>query len=204
MSDTAQLGTFIANLVGELLDGEGIESIAAYVLGFLGAKRGVDKVSAKRKASKERKARMDAWSEPTAEIPVVDPRIVALDGKLDALRATLERLSARLDALEGSGGAVGAPKALQARGEAAERLSGGGCPYPGRPIRRGWNGECVRAIQTVVGVAADGSFGAGTERAVMLWQRANGLSPDGVVGPLSWAAMFGQTQTAGGGPIAPA
>jgi hypothetical protein len=38
---------------------------------------------------------------------------------------------------------------------------------------------------------ADGYFGPGTEEAVKGFQRANGLYDDGVVGPLTWAALLG-------------
>src|SRR4051812_22890366 len=41
----------------------------------------------------------------------------------------------------------------------------------------------VSAVQRVVGVSADGSFGPQTTEAVKKWQRAHGLTADGVVGP---------------------
>ena len=37
----------------------------------------------------------------------------------------------------------------------------------------------------------DGLFGAGTEEAVERFQRANGLTDDGIVGPKTWAALEG-------------
>jgi hypothetical protein len=37
----------------------------------------------------------------------------------------------------------------------------------------------------------DADFGGGTEAAVKAFQRANGLAPDGRVGPLTWDALFG-------------
>jgi len=36
----------------------------------------------------------------------------------------------------------------------------------------------------------DGIFGPLTQRAVMAFQRDRGLVPDGIVGPLTWAALF--------------
>jgi peptidoglycan hydrolase-like protein with peptidoglycan-binding domain len=38
-------------------------------------------------------------------------------------------------------------------------------------------------------VNADGNFGANTEAAVRVFQRAQGLVPDGIVGPKTWAAL---------------
>ncbi len=62
----------------------------------------------------------------------------------------------------------------------------------GRPtLRRGSTGERVKQVQAAVGVAADGSFGAKTEAAVRIFQRAHGLVGDGIWGPQSWAALDG-------------
>lgn len=66
-------------------------------------------------------------------------------------------------------------------------------PYPGKPIRRGATQmrDDVKAIQQVVGVNPDGSFGVVTEAAVKNWQTLHDLKPDGIVGPVTWARMFG-------------
>ena len=58
-------------------------------------------------------------------------------------------------------------------------------------IRRGSRGEHVKPVQEKVGAKQDGWFGPGTERRVMNWQEANGLKADGIVGPKTFAAMFG-------------
>jgi len=60
--------------------------------------------------------------------------------------------------------------------------------------QRGDCGEGVVFIQerlTVLGfpAAADGLFGPGTETAVKNFQTSRGLDPDGIVGPLTWAAL---------------
>ena len=60
----------------------------------------------------------------------------------------------------------------------------------GRPtLRRGARGAAVKALQTKLGVTADGVFGAMTEAAVRQAQRNKGLVPDGIVGPKTWAVI---------------
>ncbi len=66
-----------------------------------------------------------------------------------------------------------------------------GPKYPGRPLRLGSNGEAVKHVQRVVGALQDGDFGAATERRVKAWQKSRGMFVDGVVGPVTWKAMFG-------------
>lgn len=66
-----------------------------------------------------------------------------------------------------------------------------GRPYPGKPFRNGSRDELVKLIQIKVGAKADGWFGPATERRVEAWQAANGLTADGIVGPKTWAKMFG-------------
>jgi len=54
----------------------------------------------------------------------------------------------------------------------------------------GSTGDDVKKIQNKLGLKADGIFGATTESAVKTWQAAHALTPDGIVGPAVWAAMF--------------
>ena len=51
------------------------------------------------------------------------------------------------------------------------------------------HGPDVEAVQRIVGVTPDGVFGPVTERAVRVWQHGHRLVADGVVGPLTRAAM---------------
>lgn len=83
--------------------------------------------------------------------------------------------------------------------------------YPGSPIGPGSTNEAaVRAIQTrlvelkipessgLKRLEIDGAFGPATESAVKLFQaqsvdpNGNPLEVDGVVGPMSWATLFGE------------
>ena len=62
--------------------------------------------------------------------------------------------------------------------------------YPGRPLKKGSKGRYVKLVQEKVGATQDGDFGPKTEAAVKKWQRDNDLVVDGVVGPVTWGAMF--------------
>ena len=48
----------------------------------------------------------------------------------------------------------------------------------------------VKQIQAEAGTGVDGRFGPATKRAVQAWQRRHGLTPDGLVGAATWAAML--------------
>jgi len=56
-------------------------------------------------------------------------------------------------------------------------------------LRKGDMGASVKALQTALGISADGNFGPATESAVKLFQSAKSLTPDGVVGPKTWLAL---------------
>jgi len=60
-----------------------------------------------------------------------------------------------------------------------------------RGVQQGARGASVGIVQRLVGADADGRFGRKTAAAVRSWQAAHGLRADGVVGPLTWAAMTG-------------
>src|ERR1700759_5050739 len=67
---------------------------------------------------------------------------------------------------------------------------------PGQPtIKPGATGTAVLRLQralrrtAALGVALDGVFGAKTETAVKEFQQASRLTVDGIVGPLTWAAL---------------
>ena len=56
-------------------------------------------------------------------------------------------------------------------------------------LKRGLKGAPVKRLQAKLGIAADGDFGPGTERAVREFQEANGLAVDGIAGPDTFSAM---------------
>lgn len=53
-------------------------------------------------------------------------------------------------------------------------------------IKNGSRGDDVKLIQRLLNLRDDGLFGSQTESFVKLWQKENGLVPDGVMGPRSW------------------
>ncbi len=73
----------------------------------------------------------------------------------------------------------------------------------GQVLRRGASGSAVERLQQALRAvgfnpgAIDGRFGPATEAALIAFQRAHGLLPDGIAGPLTWAKLEG------GGPGAP-
>ena len=60
-------------------------------------------------------------------------------------------------------------------------------------IKKGSTGEKVRQIQKHLDLTVDGIFGDKTERAVIQFQYKNALVTDGIVGPKTWAMLFGLT-----------
>lgn len=79
------------------------------------------------------------------------------------------------------------------------------CPcqaYGGTVLRRGSSGNAVSNLQyylnaigftstTIPQLTVDGVFGAATQRAVLEFQRLYSLTADGLVGPITWAAICG-------------
>lgn len=72
---------------------------------------------------------------------------------------------------------------------------------PSSMLRQGSTGQDVITLQyllnliseyypSVPGLAQDGIFGSGTKQSVIAFQQAMRLSPDGIVGPLTWDALY--------------
>ena len=60
--------------------------------------------------------------------------------------------------------------------------------YNMKTIKKGSKGNAVKVWQIIIGAAADGIFGSGTESATKTWQSNHGLAADGVVGKMNWKA----------------
>ena len=58
-----------------------------------------------------------------------------------------------------------------------------------RTLKYGSIGEDVKVLQILLGLDADGIFGSNTRLAVIAYQKANGLDPDGIAGPLTLGKM---------------
>jgi hypothetical protein len=56
-------------------------------------------------------------------------------------------------------------------------------------LKKGDNGENIKTLQNFLKITADGNFGPGTEKAVKEWQKTNGLTDDGIVGPTTASKM---------------
>lgn len=72
-------------------------------------------------------------------------------------------------------------------------------PKPKRTLHKGDKGEDVKALQDALNAlgygcgASDGIYGAKTTAAVKAYQQDHGLTPDGVCGPNTWAALSEHT-----------
>src|SRR5258708_10936276 len=60
-----------------------------------------------------------------------------------------------------------------------------------KTLRRGDTGADVKALQTKLGIDANGTFDGVTEAAVRQFQSDNGLVADGIVGPRTFATLDG-------------
>lgn len=58
-------------------------------------------------------------------------------------------------------------------------------------LQRGCKGEPVKVLQKLIGCNPDGSFGPATDAALKSYQKAHGLSADGVCGEKTWAKLLG-------------
>ena len=93
----------------------------------------------------------------------------------------------------------------------AEPPSTGNAPaYPGTPLKVGANGPEVRLMQTYLNtiriiypsipyLVADGIFGNNTKTAVIAFQNAFLLAPDGIIGPITWDYIVKQYELVTGG-----
>jgi peptidoglycan hydrolase-like protein with peptidoglycan-binding domain len=62
--------------------------------------------------------------------------------------------------------------------------------YSGAPVRHGWGGPAVTAVQRGLHVAASGYYGASTRTAVRRFQGAHHLNVTGAMNPKTWRALL--------------
>jgi murein DD-endopeptidase MepM/ murein hydrolase activator NlpD len=86
----------------------------------------------------------------------------------------------------------GAPtSAIPSKPAASSKPSTSGVrPYPGRLLKQGEPaGPDVLYLQNKLGVNPPGPFGPMTHKAVVAFQKKNGLLADGIVGPFTWSKL---------------
>lgn len=71
----------------------------------------------------------------------------------------------------------------------------GGTSYTYPTLSQGSTGDKVRAVQTKVGAAVDGKYGAGTAAAVRAFQQAQGIPVTGIVDTRTWARIMSAPNT---------
>jgi len=57
-------------------------------------------------------------------------------------------------------------------------------------LKTGSTGKAVTVVQRRLHVKVDGHYGRETRQAVRVFQGNHGLDVDGIVGPLTWRALF--------------
>lgn len=58
-------------------------------------------------------------------------------------------------------------------------------------LLRGMKNQAVEALQAILGIERDGSFGGDTEKALKQYQQKNNLEPDGKCGKATWSSLLG-------------
>lgn len=68
------------------------------------------------------------------------------------------------------------------------------------PFKKGNTSTYIGTIQRALGISDDNKFGSQTQTKVIAFQKSKGLKADGVVGAITWKALFGTDfPTAGSG-----
>lgn len=57
-------------------------------------------------------------------------------------------------------------------------------------LKKGSKGNSVAILQTLLEIDVDGDFGPKTKEAVIQFQKAHNLKPDGIVGPKTWEELL--------------
>lgn len=91
----------------------------------------------------------------------------------------------------------GVPKYDKENGEVKTEVKTASVNLP--QLSKGAKGDTVKALQILLighgyscgGKGVDGDFGSNTDKAVRAFQKANGLTVDGIVGKNTWAKLLG-------------
>jgi hypothetical protein len=68
------------------------------------------------------------------------------------------------------------------------------------PFKKGNTSTYIGTIQRALGISDDNKFGSQTQSKVIAFQKSKGLVADGIVGAITWKALFGTDfPMAGGG-----
>lgn len=91
---------------------------------------------------------------------------------------------------------TGTPTSAGTTATTATTVPGRVVTSPSDKVKKGDSGDGVKKIQYALksqgyAVSVDGKFGAQTDTAVRAFQKKNGLTQDGVVGPVTWAKLSG-------------
>lgn len=144
-------------------------------------------------------------SNQQTENPTVQGRVAGADTETLELQKSLNRLNIRDDNDNslaedgvfgrGTGEAVRRFQSiagLMVDGIAGKQTLGAiGTIFSKPMLRSGSRGLAVRYLQYRVGSKVDGIFGNNTKMQVISFQRNNGLTADGIVGPLTWGKLIG-------------
>ena len=72
-------------------------------------------------------------------------------------------------------------------GESAPKVTNVSLPV----VHKGMENAAVKALQALLGITADGIFGANTDAAVRRFQKEQQLTQDGICGGATWAKLLG-------------
>lgn len=113
--------------------------------------------------------------------------ILLYDGKGNYIHCSGEVKTQKISTYKATHWAM--PKGLYSKSEGGSST----VSYP--TIKQGSRGEVVTQLQMLLArdgssLAVDGIFGNGTASAVRAFQKRNGLSVDGIVGPKTWAKLL--------------
>lgn len=122
-----------------------------------------------------------------------DSVLIALEFfKEEHVNAAIDRGDFTLARRLTNGGSIGLENVAHLRGIALAYLNADTVAPADKPVLHvGAHGDPVVALQTKLGIPADGVFGRGTETAVKAFQQTHGLVDDGIVGAGTWAKLDG-------------